>query len=154
MWTREKKTWLRRLAIVILGAGIIVYVSWTLLWQIGFGLPGNANFYLHQSKYGNIVAKAKTLPLAAGAQTSTKIDGLLVNVGRSPSGSYTVTITTVDWHHAGVFGYVFSDLPLAPHPNENYPDSMSVDNPGEMPFSDKRIIGQGGQWWTVYNNLL
>jgi hypothetical protein len=60
----------------------------------------------------------------------------------------------VDWNHAGVYGYVFSDIPLSPYPNPNYPDLDCVDNPGDMPFADKSIIGQGQQWWSVYNNLL
>lgn len=94
------------------------------------------------------------MSLANGAQTSTRIDGLLVNAARSQTGSYAVTITTVDWHHAGVYGYVFSDVPLTPHPNENYPDLPSVNNPGDMFFADKQIAGQGGHWWSVYNDLL
>ena len=78
----------------------------------------------------------------------------MVDIGRGPSGSYTITITTVDWHHAGMYGYVFSDVQLTPHPNVNYPNYQSVDNPGDMPFVDKAIVGQGGRWWAVYNNLL
>jgi hypothetical protein len=152
--TGRKKTWWRWLVFAILGVSVLVYAFGPLVWQLSFGRPGHADFYLHQSKYRNIVTRVKELPLAAGAQTSTRVDGLLVNAARSASGSYTVTITTVDWNHAGVYGYVFSDVPLTPHPNENYPDSLSVDNAGDMPFSDKRIIGQGGHWWSVYNNLL
>ena len=154
MQTRRKKTRWPWLVFGILGVSVLVYALWPLVWQLGFGLPGHADFYLHQSKYMNIVTRVRELPLAAGAQTSTRVDGLLVNAARSPSGSYTVTITTIDWNHAGVYGYVFSDVPLTPHPNQNYPDFLSVDNPGDMPFSDKRIIGQGGRWWSVYNNLL
>jgi hypothetical protein len=60
----------------------------------------------------------------------------------------------VDWNHAGVYGYVFSDVPLIPHPNQNYPDYDCIDNPGDMPFADKSILGQGARWWSVYNNLL
>ena len=151
---RRKRTWWPWLLLAILGMSVLVYALGPLVWQLSFGRPGHADFYLHQSKYRNIVTRVKELPLAAGAETSTRIDGLLVNAARNASGSYTVTITTVDWNHAGVYGYVFSDVPLTPHPNPNYPDSLSVDNPGDMPFSDKRIIGQGGYWWTVYNNLL
>jgi hypothetical protein len=150
----RKKTWLLWLALALLGVSVLVYALWPLVWQLAFSLPGHSDFYLHQSKYRSIVTRVKALPLAAGAQTSTRIDGLLVNAARSASGSYTVTITTVDWNHAGVYGYVFSDVPLSPHPNQNYPDSLSVDNPGDMPFSDKRIVGQRGHWWSVYNNLL
>jgi hypothetical protein len=152
--TRRKKSWLLWLVFAMLGLGVLAFALWPLVVQNGFGLPGDADFYLHQSKYRNVIVKVRELPLAAGAQTSTRVDGLLVNVARSASGSYTVTITTVDSHHAGVYGYVFSDAPLSPHPNENYPDSLTVDNPGDIPFADKRIIGQGGHWWSVYNNLL
>ena len=147
---RRKKTRWLLLASALPVAGLIAYVA----WQLGLGLPGHADFYLHRGKYEGVVAKAKALPLAPEAQTSTSVDGLRVDIGRSPSGSYTVTITTADWHHAGAYGYVFSDVPLSPYPNANYPDYQSVENPGDMPFVDKAIIGQGGRWWSVYNNLL
>lgn len=77
-----------------------------------------------------------------------------MNAARNASGSYTLTITTVDWNHAGVYGYVFSDVPLTAHPNQNYPDHPEVDNPDDMPFVEKQISGQGGHWWSVYNDLL
>jgi hypothetical protein len=154
MPTRQKKTWRPWLLFAVLVVSLLVYTLGSLGWQLSFGLPGHVDFYLHQSKYRKLVTRVKELPLAAGAQASTRIDGLLVNAARSASGSYTVTITTVDWNHAGVYGYVFSDVPLTSHPNQNYPDFMSVDNPGDMPFADKRITGQGGHWWSVYNNLL
>jgi hypothetical protein len=153
--SRTKKRWPKwplALAIVIISA--MVYLVGPFVWQLSFGRPGQAEFYLHRSKYQEIVSRVKALPLAPGAQTNTHIDGLLVNAARNAAGAYTVTITTVDWNHAGVYGYVFSDVSLAPHPNENYPDFESVDNPGDMPFADKRIIGQEGHWWSVYNNLL
>ena len=130
-------------------SGLAAYAAWQL-WP---GLPGNADFHLHRAKYEGVVAKAKALPLAPGAQTGAVFDGLKVDVGRSTSGSYTVTITTTDWHHAGAYGYVFSDVPLAPRPYPHYPDFQGVDNPGDMPFVDKSIIWQGGRWWSVYNNL-
>jgi hypothetical protein len=59
----------------------------------------------------------------------------------------------VDWHHYGTYGYVFSDLQLTPRPDVNYSNYQSVENPGDMPFVDKAIIGQGGHWWSAYNNL-
>jgi hypothetical protein len=152
--TIRKKTRWPWLVITVLVVSVLLYALGPLVWQLSFGRPGHVDFYLHKSKYRNIVTRVKELPLAAGAQNSTLVDGVLVNATRNASGAYTVTITTVDWRHAGVYGYVFSDVPLTPHPNQNYPDSLSVDNPGDMPFSDKRIIGQGGHWWSVYNNLL
>jgi hypothetical protein len=131
-------------------SGLAAYAA----WQLWLGLPGHADFYLHRAKYEGVVAKARALPLEPGAQTTTVIEGLKVDVGRGTSGSYTVTITTADWHHAGAYGYVYSDAPLAPRPDPNYPDQRGVDNPGDMPFADREIIGQGGRWWAVYNNLL
>jgi hypothetical protein len=146
---KRKKIWWLLVVSILLVSGVGGYA----VWQIGSGSPGNADFYLNRSKYESIVAKAKSLSLVPGAQTHTKVDGLAVDIGRSQSGSYTVTITTVDLHHAGTYGYVFSDVQLTPHPNVNYPDYQSVDNPGDMPFVDRAIIGQGGHWWAVYNNL-
>lgn len=144
---------MRWVVIALLGVTLVIGILAFVL-QISSGLPGNADFYLHQDRYLNIVTRAKALQLAAGAQARTPIDGLLVDVACSPSGIYTITITTVDWNHAGVYGYVFSDVPLIPHPNQNYPDYDCVDNPGDMPFADKSILGQSARWWSVYNNLL
>jgi len=144
---------MRRVLIALLGVTLVVGIL-AVVFQISSGKPGNADFYLHQNRYLNIVIRAKALQLAAGAQARTTIDGLLVDVARSPSGTHTITITTVDWNHAGVYGYVFSDVPLIPHPNQNYPDYDCIDNPGDMPFADKSILGQGARWWSVYNNLL
>jgi hypothetical protein len=144
---------MRLVLIALFGAtlviGILAFAS-----QISSGQPGNVDFYLHQDRYLNIVTRAKALQVAAGAQVRTTIDGLLVDVARGLSGTYTITITTVDWNHAGVYGYVFSEVPLIPHPNQNYPDYDCVDNPGDMPFADKSILGQGARWWSVYDNLL
>ena len=148
---RMRMLWL---IVALAGAGIAVFTLWHLTWQIGYGLPGNVNFYLRQGKYRSIVARARSISLSPGDRTTTNLEGLRVDVGRNPAGSYTVTITTVDWHHAGTYGYVFSDEPLTPHPNVNYPDLRTVDNPGNMPFADNSIAGQGDQWWCVYNNLL
>jgi hypothetical protein len=142
------------LVLAVLLAGVAMYAFVFLAWHLSVGRPGHADFYLHRSRYESIVRSVKQMPLAIGAQTTTHVDGLLVNVARSQSGSYVVTITTIDWHHAGVYGYVFSDVSLTPHPNANYPDLPSVDNPGDMPFSDKSIVGQGGHWWSVYNDLM
>ena len=142
------------LVFAIVLVGLVTFALGPLVWQLSFGRPGDADFYLHQSKYKSIVTRVKQMPLAAGAQTSTRIDGLLVNAARNASGSYTMTITTVDWNHAGVYGYVFSDVSLTAHPNQNYPDHSEVDNPGDMPFAYKQIFGQGGHWWSVYNDLL
>ncbi|MBV9925741.1 MAG: hypothetical protein JOZ96_12045 [Acidobacteria bacterium] len=138
------------LAVALTLSGLAAYAA----WQLVRGLPGDADFYLHKEKYEGVVAKAKALPLEPGAQTDAMLEGFKVNVGRGASGSYTVTITTADWHHAGAYGYVFSDVPLTPRPDPHYPDFQGVDNPGDMPFVDKGIIGQGGRWWSVYNDLL
>lgn len=150
MAKRKKIWWL--LVVFVLSSVFCVGVY--AAWQIGSGSPGNADFYRNRGKYESVVAKAKSLSLVPGAQTHTKVDGLVVDIGRSQSGSYTVTITTVDLHHAGIYGYVFSDVQLTSHPNLNYPDYQTVDNPGDMPFAERAIIGQGGHWWAVYNNLM
>src|SRR5258708_10730767 len=117
------------LTAIVVGIVVICY-----LWLIRSGLPGNADFYRQRAKYESIVAKAKAFQLTPGAQTQTTVDGFVVDIGRSQTGSYTVTITTVDMHHAGMYGYVFSDDQLTPHRNGNYPDYEEVDNPGDMPF--------------------
>ena len=147
---RRKPRWLLLTPVALVGAGLAVYAA----WQITSGSPGNADFYLNRGKYEGIVAKSKAAPLAPGGQTHTSVDGLAVDIALSPKGSYTVTITTVDRGHLGAYGYVFSDEPLTPHPDANYPEYSGVENPGDMPFSDKPIVGQGGHWWSVYNNLL
>lgn len=139
--------------LILPAVSLLLWMAWTLLWQVGLGLPGDTDFYLHQSKYRSIIARVEAQTLAPGAGIHEWVNGYAVEAERSPSGSYAVTITTVDWDHAGVYGYVFSDTPLTVHPNDNYPDYQSIDNPGDMPFVDKEIVSQGGHWWSVYNNL-
>jgi len=134
----------------VLPAGLIVICAG---WLVTSGSPGNVDFYWRRAKYESIVAHAKALPLAPGAQTQTTLEGFKVDIELNSRGAYTLTITTRDLHHAGVYGYVFSDATLAAHPNANYPELPAVDNPGNMPFADKRILGQQGHWWSVYNDL-
>jgi hypothetical protein len=150
LWSILKKIRVLLLVFVLAATGLITYH----VWEISSGLPGSADFYLRRRKYESIVSKARTTALAPGAQSQTRIDDLLVDIERNQSGSYTVTITTVDRHHAGAYGYVFSEIPATPHPNPNYPDHQTVDNSGDMPFVDTAVIGQGGRWWVVYNDLL
>ena len=100
-----------------------------------------------------MVAKVKGQHLTPGQKISEQIDGDDVVAERSLSGSYALTIITQDWDHAGTYGYVFSDTPLTVQADDNYPSESSIDNPGDMPFVDKAIIGQGRHWWSVYNNL-
>ena len=146
-----KFSW-RRFALILPAVGLLLWVAWTLLWQVGFGLPGDADFYLHQSKYRNIITRIKAQSLKPGASIHEWVNGYSVEAERSPSGSYAMTITTVDWHHAGVYGYAFSDTPLTTHPDDNDPEQPVVDNPGDIHFVDKAIVGQGGRWWSVYDN--
>ena len=146
----SKKLWWLLLVLPVL---IFAVVFSGAIWWIASGSPGHTDFYWQRARYERIVARARAMPLTPGSQTNTTIEGCRVDIGRNGAGSYTVTITTADRHHAGVYGYVFSDVPLTAHPNANYPDYPEVDNPGDMPFADKRIIGQNGHWWSVYNNL-
>lgn len=134
----------------LIGAGLAAYAA----WQVASGSPGNADFYLNRGEYESIVAKSKAVPLAPGGQTHTSVGGRAVDIALSPKGSYTVTIKTVDRGHMGAYGYVFSDEPLTPRPDANYPGYSGVENPGDMPFTDGAIVGQGRHWWSVYNNLL
>ena len=151
--TRTQRRKPRRLLLTsatLVGAGLAVYAA----WRVASGTPGNADFYLNRGKYEGIVAQSKAMRLAPGGQTRASVDGLAVDIALSAKGSYTVTITTLERGHMGTYGYVFSDEPLTPRPDANYPGYSGVENPGDMPFSDGPIAGQGGHWWSVYNNLL
>src|SRR5258706_420074 len=139
--TGSKRLWRLSLALPLLIFAMVILIA---LWLITSGSPGNADFYWQRARYVNMVAKIKAMPLTPGSETHTTVDGCKVDIRRNSAGSYTITITTADLHHAGVYGYVFSDVPLTPHPNANYPDYQEVDNPGDMPFVDKRIVGQNG----------
>src|SRR4051812_35220960 len=99
--TRRRKSRPLLITSALLAACLAAFAA----WRVAVGTPGDADFYLRRGRYEGVVAKAKALPLAPGAQTSASLDGLKVDVGRSPSGSYTVTITTADRHHAGAYGY-------------------------------------------------
>ena len=75
------------LALAILVVSVTVYLLGPLIWQLSFGRPGQAEFYLHHGKYQDIVSRVKAMPLAPGAQTTTHIDGLLVNAARNAAGA-------------------------------------------------------------------
>src|SRR6476469_4523651 len=151
--TRTERRKPRRLlptSAAVVGAGLALYAA----SRVTSGAPGNADFYLNRGKYEGIVAQSKAMILAPGGQTRASVDGLAVDIALSAKGSYTVTITPLERGHMGSYGYVFSDEPLTPRPDANYPGYSGVENPGDMPFSNGPIAGQGGHWWSVYNNLL
>lgn len=151
--TTIKRVLRSRWTLPLLAAIFALWLAWTMRWQIGLGLPGDMNFYLHSGKYQRIVTKIKAQHLARGQKVSEQLEGDDVVAERSGSGSYTLTIITQDWDHAGIYGYVFSDTPLTVQPDANYPGEFGIDNPGRMPFVDKAIAGQGRHWWSVYDNL-
>ena len=161
MWRRLKNVGWMRLTLILAGAGVLMRVLWITLLQAGFGLPGSLDFYLHRTKYLNIVAQVKAQPLTSGRKMHERVDGYRVDVERSPSGSYTITITTRDWGHIAAYGYVFSDIPMADHPSNIDSGFYSVDNPGDMPYTNKDdfpflaggIAGQDGHWRAVYNPM-
>ena len=153
IWRKLKSLLWGRLTFPLLSVILSLWLAWTMVWQVGFGLPGYMNFYLHYGKYQRMVAQVKSQHLTPGQKISELIDGDDVVAERSLSGSYALTIITQDWDHAGVYGYVFSDTPLTIQSNDNYPSESRIDNPGDMPFVDKAIVGQGRHWWSVYNNL-
>jgi len=72
-WTRRKKTLWSWLVFAIVLVGLVTFALGPLVWQLSLGRPGDADFYLHQSKYKSIVTRVKQMPLAAGAQTSTAL---------------------------------------------------------------------------------
>jgi len=59
-----KKFWWLVAILIVLVCGTGVYAA----WLIKSGLPGNADFYLKRGKYESLVAKAKSVSLAPGAQ--------------------------------------------------------------------------------------
>jgi len=138
-----------RLTIIVIAAIVFVYVA----WQAFSGMPSDIDFYTHQSRYRNIVAQVKAMPTTSEAYINTWIDDFAVRAKRTPSGAYIIEITTLDMGHAGVYGYVYSDMPLTAHPDSNYEDEPSIDSPGHLTFANEKVKGQDGHWWSVYNNL-
>ncbi len=143
----RKSPWFRRLFFVGLGLCVLVFVVWPLVWQIGFGMPGYADFYLHRAKYENIVRTVKTLPLASGATTQLTISGIPVSAARLTNGQYQISLMTLDWDHAGSYGYLFADAPPKRVTDDDY---REINAPGDLPFVDRQI---NRHWWSVYTNL-
>jgi len=150
---KKPKTWRQKLVMSLAAAVLAIFIGWPLMWQLGFGLPGPAEFFLHQARYEQIVAAVKKL----GTKQSTggavangydrDINGFHVSWSRDVGGNYKITIMTVDWDHGGSWGYVFADVPLAQAADGEYRD---YDVPGGLPLVDKRI---NKHWWSVYTNL-
>ena len=136
----------------------VVFIGCVLLFfalVIFWAKPGQIDFYLHKGRYERIVDMAKQSKLEpCGEQNLQKcVDGYQVHVSNSDASAYTVTIVSVDMHHAGSYGYIYQDKPQAPRPDPNYPDKLGVDNPGNLLFYGKDILWQEGRWRTAYNNL-
>lgn len=124
----------------------IVFVVWPLIWQLGFGLPGIAEFMLHRSRYEGIVAKVKQQNNSPGTDGGAIIDGLHVGWRRTQSGKYQIEIMTVDWDHAGSWGYVYSEF--TPQLITSRDDEYDV--PGGLPFINGKIVNH---WWRAYTDL-
>jgi len=66
-----------------------------------------------------------------------------------------VVIVTDDEGHAGTYGFAFSDVPLPPTPDENYPEDKSrlqLDVPSPVCFSYPRMQIDA-HWWEVFDDL-
>ena len=51
IWQKLKSLLWGRLTLPLLSVVLGLWIAWTMVWQVGFGLPGYMNFYLHSGKY-------------------------------------------------------------------------------------------------------
>lgn len=141
----------RRLALCFaIAAGLVagLMIAWMLAWR----MPGRLDFLLHHRRFEAIVAKIKSgdIQQPVDEDRVLMVDGISAYVRRSsgPSGPlYTITLVTVDWGHAGIAGYLYSDQPPARIADDPYAD---IDAPGNLWILDETI---GDHWWSIVNNL-
>jgi hypothetical protein len=129
---------------------------WLLSGVVSYFLrsPGTVDFHLHKSRYERIIAVAKAMGIAPGANNHFWItpdlepvppdriikhsDMLgMVDVARDDVGGYRVSIVTSDEGYSGTFGYIFADGPL-----------FFPDNSTGLTSVQRQLATH---WWTGYN---
>ena len=121
----------------LLGLVALFPTIWTLIW----GIPGRLDFLLCHSLYEEVVQQVKLHPPTSEATKVLTIDGIPAYYVRDAANHYTITLKTADWGHAGMAGYVYSDLPLKV-------DLLGeVDAPGTTEWTLKEQVAP--HWWAV-----
>ena len=136
-----RKRWRRVVLGIALGLGLC-YLGFHLYLQLGLGMPGRIEFAVHHRRYERIVDEVKKRGTAPGGE---KIDGLMTSWNRGADGRLVISIMTLDWHHAGSYGYVYSEASTAPALGQE-----DDDLPGRLIFLDRKMRDR---WWSAYNNL-
>jgi hypothetical protein len=150
--------------VAVVGAALILAMS-SFGW---YYLPGSiVYFWIHQRHFEHVARfiASQSLPpdevalFTDGDPVPTRggpkwdLTGQ-ISAMRTGDGNLAVMILTRDLHHAGMFGYLFSER--APSQKELGPDSWSGSHesfgiPGDREwFVSKRL---SSQWWSVYNDL-
>jgi hypothetical protein len=130
-----------RIAMRIVLVYALIWVGWSMYWQLKVGFPGWLNFYVHQSQYEALVAKVKAGHATDGSGFTA--DGHEVNVLVSPAGKFTITIITQSWNHAGTYGYIYDESERVPTNDPQRPYDIEA-------FMNERI---NHNWWTYYCGL-
>ena len=144
---KRSPRWLFRIS----GVCVILYLGWELTLQIGFGLPGRADFYLHRKSYQSMVETAKTLRIPPGQNEKHFLVGLPCWILRDRTDHYLVTILTKDWGHAGRFGYIYSDDPYSAIPADDRPEERTLPVAGTLPLFVTGKIND--HWWVAHDPL-
>ena len=140
-----------RVLFSIFGVCFFLYLGWHLTMQLGLGLPGYADFYLHRGRYQDIVTSAKSLNLSPGHEAEHSLAGLPTWINNDKSGRYTITIVTKNWGHAGKYGYVYSDESCSAIPVDDVPSEKTLPVSCRLPlFVTGRI---NAHWWVAHNPL-
>ncbi|PTX92166.1 hypothetical protein DB346_24810 [Verrucomicrobia bacterium LW23] len=73
---------------------------------------------------------------------------------RSQEGKLTIAIITRDYHHAGVFGFAWSEAGFSPTMDVAYsdPNRLILDVPSSICYTRKGLQIDA-HWWEVFNDL-
>ena len=138
-----------RLLLGLAGAGVGLYIVWELVLQVGLGLPGRVDFYLHRENYCGIVSSAKAVGIPEHHSDQQSIGGASVCVTRGGGDDYIITIVTKDWNHAGFYGYVYTDKVYSAIPAEGMQGEKTLPVSGEIPLFVTHKISQ--HWWIAHD---
>ena len=152
-------------AIVLLGAAIVLL----LLLSSWASMPGRTDFMLHEGRYQAIIQAVEAQGIRMGEQrefflrdpsSPASLQAVDPNetvdrgtgtgtvwIRRTGKSAYIVSILVADLGHAGLYGYLYSDVPLSVISDDS---DATINAPGPMQQVQMQL---NERWWVIYNDL-
>jgi hypothetical protein len=151
------------LVLIGVAIGLLLLVS---SWA---SMPGRTDFLLHESRYQAIFQAAAAQGIRMGEQREFFLNDPsspeslqavdpnetadcgtgtgTVWIRRTGKNAYIVSILVADLGHAGLYGYLYSDVPLSVISDDS---DATINAPGPMRQVQMQL---NEHWWVIYNDL-